>query len=110
MQDIPLLGRPKRGKNLPVIIGSALCAVALCVALVSSGSRKPDELLTVYMPPYQSLSGASLANSNLMEEGSIKVDPDSKNPSADFYANSEEAGSDDDVEDAGPGGICASAL
>ena len=40
-----------------------------------------------------------------MEEGSISVDPDSENPAADFYANSEAAdiGDDQEVEDAGPG-------
>lgn len=41
----------------------------------------------------------------LMEEGSITLDPNSENPSADFYANSESSdiGDNDEVEDAGPG-------
>ena len=40
----------------------------------------------------------------LMEEGSITLDPNSANPSADFYANSQaDIGDNDDVEDAGPG-------
>lgn len=45
------------------------------------------------------------AQAQLMEEGSISVDPDSENPAADFYANSEAAdiGDDQEVEDAGPG-------
>jgi hypothetical protein len=112
MQDLaPLLGRPKRGTNLPIVL-STVTAVLICAALVSNGSRQPNELLTIYMPPYQSLhgGGASLANSNLMEEGSIKLDPNSANPSADFYANADDAGSDDDVMDAGPGGVCTLAL
>eukprot|EP00287_Rhodomonas_sp_CCMP768_P017034 CAMPEP_0202807626 /NCGR_PEP_ID=MMETSP1389-20130828/305_1 /ASSEMBLY_ACC=CAM_ASM_000865 /TAXON_ID=302021 /ORGANISM="Rhodomonas sp., Strain CCMP768" /LENGTH=404 /DNA_ID=CAMNT_0049477687 /DNA_START=8 /DNA_END=1222 /DNA_ORIENTATION=+ len=88
---MPALDTPSKRRN--IIAMALLCAVAATMVVVAFHvSEKPVEL-------------APANAAGLMEEGSIQLDPDSDNPAADFYANSESGlGSDEDVEDAGPGG------
>lgn len=95
---------------LPALL-SCIGALFVCAVLTNGGGQGGrSELLgeeRIFVYPYMSLADkSSLANTHLMEEGSISVDANSKNPSADFYANAGDAGDDDNVEDAGPGGIC----
>jgi len=86
---LPEPAMPSKRRN--ALAMALLCAAALTM-VAYHGSQKPVEL-------------APANAAGLMEEGSIQLDPNSENPSADFYANSEAAtGQDEDVEDAGPGG------
>ena len=89
----------------------AAVVLASCVAALS-GAGSPAALEQGAKVDWQALLAANPGmtpeeaqqQAQLMEEGSITLDPNSENPSADFYANSEaDIGDNDDVEDAGPG-------
>jgi len=88
---------------------AAFALASVCVVVLSGAGRRTElqekvdwqALLTANpgMTPEEAQQQAQL-----MEEGSISVDPNSENPAADFYANSDaDIGDNDDVEDAGPG-------
>jgi hypothetical protein len=88
---------------------AALALASVCALVLSGASGRTElqqkvdwqALLTANpgMTPEEAQQQAQL-----MEEGSITVDPNSENPAADFYANSDaDIGDNDDVEDAGPG-------
>ena len=92
-----------------VSVLAALALASVCVVVLSGAGRRTElqgkvdwqALLTANpgMTPEEAQQQAQL-----MEEGSISVDPNSENPAADFYANSDaDIGDNDDVEDAGPG-------
>jgi hypothetical protein len=90
-----------------------LAAVVLASCVVAlSGTGSPTALQQGVKVDWQALLAANPGmtpqeaqqQAQLMEEGSITIDPDSENPAADFYANSDaDIGDNDDVEDAGPG-------
>jgi len=86
----------------------AAVVLATCVVALSSGTGSTVQLQKV---DWQVLMAANPGmtpeqaqqQAQLMEEGSITVDPNSDNPAADFYANSDDIGDNDEVEDAGAG-------
>ena len=89
----------------------AAVVLASCVAVLS-GAGAPTALQQGVKVDWQALLAANPGmtpleaqqQAQLMEEGSITLDPNSANPAADFYANSQaDIGDNDDVEDAGPG-------
>jgi hypothetical protein len=65
---------------------------------------KLDWQALMYANPGMTPAEAKM-QAQLMEEGSITIDPNSENAAADFYKNSESSdiGDNDEVEDAGPG-------
>jgi hypothetical protein len=96
-----------------------LAAIVLASCVVAwSSSRTVLESGLAMAPPGMKLDWQALMYANpgmtpaeakmqaqLMEEGSITIDPNSENAAADFYKNSESSdiGDNDEVEDAGPG-------
>ncbi|KAJ1485362.1 hypothetical protein T484DRAFT_1793735 [Baffinella frigidus] len=90
----------------------ALAFVALaCAAVAMHSAHRQTELLAA-MPPYMSSleqkapSQSALLRQQQLMDGLV-VDPNSENPSADFYADNDDGAYDneDDVEDAGEGNI-----
>ena len=106
MAGVPL----RRRAALAGVAVVAAVVLASCAVVLSGGSQ--TMLQQGHKVDWQALMAANPGmtpeqaqqQAQLMEEGSITLDPNSENPSADFYANSEaDIGDNDDVEDAGPG-------
>jgi len=98
-----------------VALAGACAVAALCVVAVSMRSGAAPSLLlqggqygrgmVPSMGELEQQLQQQKADSNLMEEGTINVDASSDNPAADFFAAGEDAGDDEDVPDAGKGGV-----
>jgi len=105
MVGAPLLRRRLALGGVAVLAAVVLasCAVALSGAGSTVQLQKVDWQVLMAANPGMTPEQAQ-QQAQLMEEGSITVDPNSENPAADFYANSDaDIGDNDDVEDAGAG-------
>jgi len=110
VESVNMVGAPLLRRRLALGGVAVLAAVVLAscaVALSGAGStvqlQKVDWQVLMAANPGMTPEQAQ-QQAQLMEEGSITVDPNSENPAADFYANSDaDIGDNDDVEDAGAG-------
>ncbi|EKX42344.1 hypothetical protein GUITHDRAFT_153590, partial [Guillardia theta CCMP2712] len=90
-QETTTMADGNKSKRVKASIAATLCGAILLACIVVFTTHRNTTILENDL------------SKSLMEEGSISINPESDNPAADFYANSESAGSDEDVEDAGPG-------
>jgi len=93
-----------------IVLASCVVAWSSSRTVLESGlamappGMKVDWQALMYANPGMTPAEAKM-QAQLMEEGSITIDPNSENAAADFYKNSESSdiGDNDEVEDAGPG-------
>jgi hypothetical protein len=109
-------GLPFRRRTAIGSVAMLTLALAALVALTTLSSERSQSTILNQMQQLRNLEQQLMAanpsmtpleaqqQAQLMEEGSITVDPNSENPAADFYANADDSDiGDEDVEDAGPG-------
>jgi len=98
-------GARRESRKAVMVTASVLGLMALCASalIINNANSFQSDTILMSGPLGQMLAPNT---QHLMEEGSVKLDPNDENPSAAFYANQDALEDEDEnIEDAGPGGI-----